>query len=243
MFTSFDLKKMFVTVVPHSKKEEMVMLHKIEINEEQWQYLPNVFALARRSDLVSFDLGMNIVGIKQIGDDEFFIIKRKNDKCSITRIHFGPGVLDTIVLYHKCFLDYYVLTDDTFIFNDGEVYSIERRCNPPEAYWLKYKNFSVIEDSNSSKKYILVTETINSTRFPNYIQAIVDTETFKPIGKAYSSLRDSFIELSDDFRFNDLVEQDRCYSSRINSYFYNDTHIRLQNAKNHLLVMLNISPK
>ena len=52
----------------------------------------------------------------------------------------------------------------------------------------------------------------------NYLLFVFDTETFLPALPVYSSLRDSFIKLSDSFTFTDLIEEEQKYQNFVSLY-------------------------
>ena len=205
----------------------MSRLHEIQYNENQWHITSSRnsgYHIVNQNNHSSFSLGGDIIGIEQILDDTFLVFRRiLRDRWQISRIRVINGVL--IIEYRKDFEHFYFITHDTILFDSSAAYSIEKNCELSEFDWLKYKKIDVLVSDTDEEKTVLFVEHQISYEIHagEYVQVLVDSTTFMPISKAYSTLRDQFIDLSDTFTFDDLVKEDTRYANRINDYLF-DIH-------------------
>ena len=142
-----------------------------------------------------------------------------------------------IIEYQKDFVHFYFISHDTILFDSSAVYSIEKNCELSEFEWLKFKEIKVLVSSTNEEKTVLFVEHKTSYEISanEYVQVLVDSTTFKPISKAYSTLRDQFIELSEAFTFDDLVNEDQSYIRRISEYIF-DIHQHFHNKGKTILL-------
>ena len=210
----------------------MNKLYEIDYDDTQWEYkVINDFdhKLINKNDGSSYDIIGKIIGIMQI-DDETFLIHRHTPmqgicNCGRLKLTSNKIILELDINFKK----FTFLTDDTILFDNKLVYSISKNAEVPESVWLKNKKIEINTDTTNGKTILFVEECISPLR--EYVQVLVDIYNFKPICKAYSTLRDSRILLTDSFTFDDLIKEDTYYDGIVQNYFfglYDDFRIKGQ---------------
>lgn len=196
----------------------MSQLYENDYNDTQWEYTVDKNAeyhLVSKKDKSSYSIGANIIGIKQI-DDETFLIHRHamHGTKNIGRFKFTSN--KSINEFSTNFRKFTFLTDDTILFDNKLIYSISKNGSVPESEWLKNKKIEVNTDVKG-KLFLFVEVCISPLK--EYVQVLVDIHNFKPVSKAYSTLRDSYITLTDSFTFDDLIKEDTYYDQIVQHYF------------------------
>lgn len=196
----------------------MSKLYENDYNDAQWEYTGDKdtgYQLKNKKDKNSYSIVGDVIGIKQI-DDETFLIHRRvmHDTGNIGRFKLNSNKM--IKEFSKNFRKFTFLTDDTILFDNELVYSISKNAEVSEAEWLKNKKIEVHTDVNG-KPFLFVEVCISPLK--EYVQVLVDIHDFKPVSKAYSTLRNSYISLTDSFTFDDLIKEDTYYDKIVQNYF------------------------
>lgn len=203
-------------------------LDKMEYNHTQWE-LTSDNKLINKNDGNCYPILGEIIGIKQIGDETFLIHRRAMPNTwNIARLKLVSGKL--IPEFSKNCTKFTFLTEDTILFDNELVYSISKNGEVPESKWIKMNNIEVHTDENGKPLVLFVEECVSP--LGDYVQVLVDINTFKPIHPAYSTLRDTKVPLTESFTFKDLVKEDLCYIRTIQNYFFGlNSKLRIKGRK------------
>ena len=215
-------------------------LYGLFYNVEQWDITEGEDTLIffNKATNTTLKLSGDIIGLEQITDSTFLIHQRiANYDWQIARVKFENGTF--IEEFKQKFHDFDFLTDDTIMFDNKMVYSISRNAEVEEFSWIANKYDVFVYNSIKENKVLFLEYRIKSRNFPCYIMVIVDSRNFKPVTKAYSTLRDSTVTLSDGFTFDMLKEEDERFASIISNLLFqidNDIYNRGVNT------LLNMCP-
>ena len=212
----------------------MNRLDKIDYNYKQWSLTENKnyeYCLTNNISRISYSISGKISGIQQIDDSTFLIHRPATSNIeNISRYRYTDE--GAVLEFHQYFYDFTFLTEDTILFDNKSVYSISKNSEISEFNWLKRKGLQVCTDDNGNPSVLLVQECV---ALNEYVQVLVDIETFKPVSRAYSTLRDSFIPLTDSITFDKLVKEDIAYEKIINHYFIQRCNDLINKGKQTLL--------
>lgn len=221
----------------------MSRLYDITYNKDQWvckgSRNSGRYTFVNRKTFDSYSVGGDIIGIEQIDDNSFLVYRRiMRDRWQISRVVFESG--RSSLIFSEEFKNFYFLSEDTILFDSKCVYSISKNCRVPEFEWLKFKDLEVFNDKDKNSTYLLVKKKIFHS--DDYVQVFVDAKTFKPVTHASSSLRrNHHITLSDEFTFDDLVEEDDYYANIIFWNNFYDTQFSINTGKETLMEELQIT--
>ncbi len=222
----------------------MSRLYDITYNEKQWvckgSRKSGSFTFVNQKTFDSYRIYGDIIGIEQLDDNSFLVYRRiMRDTWQISRVVFNSEHSSSPI-FSEDFKNFYFLSEDTILFDNRCVYSISKNCRVEEFEWLKYKDLEVINDEEKNSTYLLVKKKISFS--DDFVQVFVDTKTFKPITSASSSLRNNHhITLSDEFTFDDLVNEDEHYARIIFWDNFNNTQSIINTGTETLMKELKIT--
>lgn len=182
-------------------------------NKKEWKILSAlgeralIFTSDKLTKSINFD--NDVVGILQINKHSFLITCKCNSDENPYILYRVIAMYSPIIMNKIKFSDYKFITNDVILFNNRRLYSISN-----DVFSLAGKNIEVIKDSKKSA--LIIKKQISETDF---VGVVIDLQTFLPMPKAYSSLRDQLIELTDTFTLDDLVSEDKHYANLIKSIF------------------------
>lgn len=159
-----------------------------------------------------------VTGIEQISDHEFIEYSHHCNDYLLCRYDFNKkGILNS-----KCYdsSGFISLTDDKIWLKDWQIYSISEDCILKTLKPFACTNTEMSLKVNSDRKNFIYCKMPLPSRVDgtDYLLFLFDAETLSPALPVFSSLRNSFIELSDDFTFADLIEEEKKYKEYISSY-------------------------
>ena len=190
------------------------------------------FVLTNLSTHRDFIIPGDIIGVEQISDDTFLIHQRiKRHLFEIHRLKLLGS--DRKLEFSVHFKKFHFLTDDTILFDSNMVYSISK--NKEIDFDYKNTNIDIYSDEDNNKNFLLVEKTLDSLYSHEYVIVLVDGQTLKPVTNAYSTLRDAYIPLSDNFSFYNLVNQDQKYLRIITDFCFERDMEMLQKGRDTLL--------
>lgn len=198
----------------------MKRIEGVNIDTTKWDvnsYYSTGYILKEKETGNSYELCGDIIGVEQVSDYEFIVCRRMfYDQYHMYRFKLKSG--EVLIKFHKDFKKYFFLTDDTILFDNKYVYSIKNNSKVKEFDWLKYKKLEVHNSEEDDKNYIFVEEKIESYPLPDeYVQYVVDSEKFNIVSDAYSTLRGNMVNLNDEYKIDDLINEDRKYLNIINA--------------------------
>lgn len=204
---------------------QLYRLNNIDVNEDEWIIKGNRdkgYKLVNKKDDFIYSISGDIAGIKQLDYNTFLVFDTISvgDMRQIYKVKLDNG--EKKREFSQDFRKYVFLSNDKILFDNRSVYSISKNEEVKEFDWLKYKYIEVHEDENNNQNTVLYVEQRLSC-FPQdeYIQFLVDTEKFKPIKQlAYSTLRGKIINLTDDFKLEDLIAEDNYYANIVSKNMF-----------------------
>ena len=168
----------------------------------------------------------NIVGIYQISNNSFLIYYRiMRDRWKIIRLKLVKGA--KIVEYIHRFWDFDFITDDLILFDKNYVqfatlYSISKNHEIPDIKFLISKSEALDDCKFCKSREIKLIYTGEDSEFPTYlqvdyelksfyckkfIQVLIDPISLSPLPLAYSTLKNKYISLNDDFTLKSLFDE------------------------------------
>ncbi len=225
----------------------MSRLKGFSYNEELWDIKRNSSSLTIKDKMndLSYEIQGEIIAIEEISGDTFLILKKVLNSNDILFVKFivCNGVIFTAFSKYIKSLDF--LSEDLIIFNknylDSKVYSISRNVEyfkdiqyivtqsailAETSFCLSY-NVTLVYD-NSFSEYptkLLVDYKLISFHCEEYIQVLVDIESWTPISPAYSSLRNKYVEFSKEKPLSKIIKEDN-YNLAIIDDFLEDTYFK-----------------
>ena len=191
----------------------MLDLYRITYNKKQWttKKKGGTLVFINKVDHNAYFIYGDIIGIAQIRDNEFLVYRRiLRERWKIQRICFHNG--EILVKYEISFRDFTFITNDTILFDNRTVYSIYKNEEVREFSWLKYHDLKLIRDIKGHPYFIVSSQTSSGNQMDDYVIVIVDAITFKPVTEVYSTLRCSFIPLSNSpYTFDGIAKEDSYY--------------------------------
>ena len=193
---------------------------------EKWNYNHNEWDVKKEADGITFFdkklrfknefyICANVLGVMQITEDSFILLishEDDDDSCSchsageygVIRYRFTN--LSPILEYNIAFDEYEFITDDIIMFDELRFYSISNNGELSNLnYWASESDVVSIVPKTKRTKCLLFVSKIDDTE---YVAIIIDLKTLQPAPKAFSSLRNSYVEISEDFTFEDLIFED-----------------------------------
>lgn len=111
------------------------------------------------------------------------------------------------------------LNSDKIWLGNWKVYSIRENCLIETLKPFQYYNTEITQKTDSNgNDFLHIKLTLESKENDNeidYLLFVFDTEKFMPAFPVYSSLRDSYIKLSDSFTVTDLIEEEVKYKDLV----------------------------
>lgn len=208
-------------------------LYSIDVNKDEWIVTGNRdigYKLTNKKDCFTYSISGDIIGIEQLDYNTFLVFKTiisTEDEAEIYKVKLDNG--KNKIEFKHSFKKHFFLSDDNILFDNRFVYSISKNKKVKEFEWLSYKDIEVQVDENG-EIILFVEERIFCFPEDEYVQFLVDTENFKPIKQiAYSTLRNKLINLSDNFKLDDLIAEDNYYAKIISDHmlmiYYNSRNI------------------
>ena len=188
----------------------------------------------------------DVIGFEQVADDEFLVFDRVNyDDFRLTRYKFENNTKK--VLFEEKIYGFEELNDNDLLLmyttNSATkhvkgIYSIKENKYKNENNWLSmsqiYEYFTKDEDEDEEEKNkkILLSKYVDKH---NEIIFTIDKETLKPNNLCYSTLRDSYINVSNEEDIEKLVNEDKLYSWNISQKFRALENKSIKEAKQKLM--------
>lgn len=186
----------------------------------------------------------NIVGINQIADNSFLIYYEfMRDKWKIVRLKFTKE--EKIIEYSHRFSDFNFITNDVILFDkdfvdSATLYSISKNCEIPNLQFLiskssekpdcklcKSREITLVKEESEYPTYLQVDYELKSFCCKKFIQVLVNPNTLSPLPLVYSTLRNNYISLSDDFTLENLFEEHNAELKIIDTFlsqlYYSDS--------------------
>ena len=218
----------------------MGRLYEAKVKDDRWEVeelksegYPS-YILKDTKECYSYTLN-GIIGFEQVADNEFLVYRRSGgDDFSIIRYRFDKS--DKKMIYNERVYDFKFLSDDhiLFMYNTNSaskhikgVYSISQNANVKEAEWLRMAEVH----SNEENKLLL---SMSALCYGDVIFT-VNTDTFEPEGLCYSTLRDSYINISSKEELEKVIEEDKGYGSFISDYNFSLENEAKKKAKEKIL--------
>lgn len=194
-------------------------LEKFSYNHNEWDVEKSDYGILFIDKKLRFEKGFyinaNILGIMQVTTDSFLLLvlnENDDDSCSchsagnysVVRYRFTN--LSSILEYNIAFDEYEFITDDIIMFDKLQFYSISNNGELSNLnYWASESDVVSVVPKTKRTNCLLFVSKIDDTE---YVAIIIDLKTLQPAPKAFSSLRNSYVELSEDFTFEDLIFED-----------------------------------
>lgn len=214
-------------------------LHEISLNVKEWevwkingnQEFGYYFVEKKRRN--GYFLEGNIIGINQIGENTFLIYRRSSaDEWAIDRYRFKNE--EKILEYSHRFENVAFITEDKLIFDYNaslfsKVYSISENrefddiqhlidSKNSDANYCRERRINLIKEDENDEypKYLEVVFAFGGSWCKEYIQILIDPNTFQIVSEAYSTMRERFIKLDEHFTLEKLVVEEAWYVMVIN---------------------------
>ncbi len=159
------------------------------------------------------------IGLEQISDNKFIEYYHHKYRDELREYYFDENGMMSLERYYGSGL--VSLDDDKIWLKNWQIYSISKGCMIETLKTFDRTGTEISLKANSDGKNFLyckmpLSSDVDGT---DYLLFVFDVETLLPALPAFSSLRgDKFIELSDDFTFADLIEEEKKYKDYISSY-------------------------
>lgn len=222
----------------------MSRLYGISYDKQKWAINESSdgYSIVNKETFKSYFVCGDIIGIEQITDDAFLVHRRTmRDEWAIERIKLtSEGIV--LEYEHSSFMDFNFLTDDTIIFDKDSsvfatVYSISKNCEIqdikyiisksshfPDAQFCKSRDIDLYYENESSEypSHLLVGYELSSHYCKEFIQVMIDPSTLQPISPAYSTLRGTYVQLSESnpFALERLFRNDNKNLKVIDAFLY-----------------------
>lgn len=240
----------------------MSRLKGFSYNKELWSIERNSNSLTLRDKTndFSYQIQGEIIAIEQISEDTFLILKNalNNNDVLFIKLVVCNGVIFTAFSKHIKSFDF--ISEDLILFNknclDSKVYSISHNVESFKDIQYIVTQSSVLAETsfcwsynvqlvydNSVSEYptkLLVDYKLISFHCEEYIQVLVDIESWTPISPAYSSLRDKYVEISKEKSLAKIIKEDNDNLAVIDDFLAN-TYFR--NKKKSLNDFLSVIKK
>lgn len=110
---------------------------------------------------------------------------------------------------------------------------MQRNYEKTNLEWLKEMEVSVQTFKN--RKYLYCVKKIPSLYIAEYLQMVLDEETLEPVLPVFSSLRNTFIELTEKFTFEKLLAEEIHYKQIVDEFVFKSYDTQRQQGENILL--------
>lgn len=225
----------------------MSRLYGEKLINDRWEYrvlYDYTYIFNDKKDKFNYYKLYNVIGFEQVADDEFLVFDRVNlDDFRLTRYRFENSILE--ILFQEKIYGFEELNDNDLLLiyttNSATkhvkgIYSIKENKYKDENSWLSmaqiYEYFTKDEDEEENNKKILLSKYVDNH---NDIIFTIDKETLKPNNLCYSTLRDSYINVSNKDDIQKLVNEDQLYSLNIRQKFRALENKTIKEAKQKLM--------
>lgn len=203
----------------------------------------NGYRISKNDSYESHFLKGNIVGIYQVTNNSFLIYyKVMRDKWKVIRLKLIKG--GKIIEYVHRFSDIDFITDDLILFDKNYVqfttlYSISKNFEISDIKSLisksdklydckfcKSREIKLIYNSENSDfpAYLQVDYELKSFYCKEFIQVLIDSITLSPLPLTYSTLRNKYISLNDNFTLKNLFDEHEKELKVIEDFLYQLYH-------------------
>lgn len=174
-----------------------------------------------------------LTGIEQIDENVFLVYSYSSTDYQIRRIELNrPFNQSDIYTSHTNLVS---LDDDTIWLEYTKVYNIKQNTIIQAPFSFNEITLTI---SSNGEKFFYCKKCIQYNQNEDYLLFVLDCHTFLPVLPAYSSLRNSFVSLSDEFTARDLIAEDTKYQEYICSYLESITNNSVREAESVLLSTL-----
>lgn len=213
-------------------------LYGISCNENQWKITgsrENGFLIVNKETYKGYNIKGDVIGINQIGENTFLVYRRTmRSEWAIDRYRLEDG--ESILEYGKRFQKCNFITEDKLIFDwessvFAKVYSISENKeldvighiidpNRSDASFCRGREirFVMKNDDDEYPEYLEVVYTFGGLWCRESIQMLVDPETLQVVSQVYSTIRQKFIDLNEQYTLADLADEDSYYTQTANAY-------------------------
>lgn len=228
----------------------MNRLNGLKYNNKLWEVKRNnqkECNILDKKNNVSYFLKGNIVAVEQISDYDFLILEKADDSSYFLYYTLEYGV--AFSCYEKPFNSIDFISDNLVLFDKdcstATVFSISNHIECKEnifyivtrpavdslEFCSSYHTELIFDDDANSKypKYLLVNYKLLSFRKEEYIQVLVDVQTWKAISPVYSTSRGEFIEISKDKKLLEIFNEDNYKLEQINK---DESYKKASSSKN-----------
>ena len=156
------------------------------------------------------------IGLEQISDNKFLEYYQTQFSCELIEHYFDENGVESQKI-HQGGKSFVSLDDDKIWLQDWHVYSITAGCfiETLKPFDNLNTELTLKVDSNGNN-FLYVKMQLSSHDYgKDYLLFVFDAKTFLLALPVYSSLRDSFIELSDSFTITDLIKEEKKYKDLI----------------------------
>ena len=209
---------------------------KFDYNKDLWSIdrIDKDFNISDKKNDISYFIRGNIIAIKQVSDYDFLVFEKASDHMIFEYLELEYGVV--FHLYQRDFKSCDFINDDLILFDKDSFSSItfsisnHIECIQNISYIVtrpavvdaesisfcsSYHTELIFYDTKYPK-YLFVTYKLLSFRKNEYIQVLVDAETWKPISPAFSTSRNGFVEISENKKLLQIFREDNYKLEEIN---------------------------
>lgn len=207
---------------------------KFDYNKDLWSIdrINQDFNISDKKNDISYFIRGNIIAIKQVSDYDFIVFEKASDHMIFKYLELEYGVV--LHLYQRDFKSCDFISDDLILFDKdfftAKVFSISNRIECMQnilyivtrpavesiSFCSSYHTELIFYDKSKYPKYLFVTYKLLSFRKDEYIQVLVDAETWKPISPVFSTSRNGFVEISEDKKLLQIFKEDNYKLEEIN---------------------------
>ncbi len=228
----------------------MSRLYGASVDKSRWDIIEidssnyHSYNLIDKETMSSYYLN-NIIGIEQVGEEEFLIYDRYNED-SFRIVRYRAEKAGLVKMFETKFSFFQFITEDRILFtywsNSGGyycsgIYSVKDNKYLEEGKWLDRKLVETHVSADDPEKIELyVNETLFSSMLGNpKLVYSVNSETLEPTSLCYSQLRDSYIEVTSKSDLDTIRYEDSKYISIIEKIMFQEEREQLQKAKEKIL--------
>lgn len=190
-----------------------------------------------------------IIGFYQLSSYSFLFFYRKQKHYKVSRTILDKGLLN--IVYEHEFVSLEFLTNDLILFDSNIIkrsvlYSISRNR---EISLNFITHSSKQHDLQLCSKRTIKLLRINEENFPKYlevnfklfskfctehIQAIIDVSTLTPKSPVFSTLRNSYLPLRNEYSLKRIIDEDTKYLEIIESFLDKSYMVSSEELLNHI---------
>ena len=221
----------------------MSRLYEVRVDDKRWKVktlesegYPS-YMLKDTEECCSYSF-YSIIGLEQVTENEFLIFERSSgNDFAIKRYRLNEG--NKKLIFDVKISGFEFISDDNIMLmyftnsaskNIKGIYSISQNKLLDEAKWLDYATVEEYNVNNEEK--LLFSHNVIGD---NKIFFTVNIDTLESGPMCYSTLRDSFINISSNEDIKKIIDEDRKYNSIISDYMFTQRLKAKEKVKEKLL--------